>query len=55
VLTLAASVVAMLAGWVLDSLLDPYLDGGNEMMVTLVVTSVVFFLARQWLTRLRDG
>lgn len=54
-LTLAASVAAVLAGWAVDALLDPWLDVGPEMLVSLAVTTVVFVVVRQWLKRLRDG
>lgn len=55
VLTLAASVAAVLAGWAVDALLDPWLDAGPEMLVSLAVTTMVFVVVRQWLKRLRDG
>jgi hypothetical protein len=44
----------MLAGWVIDSLLEPYLGSGVTLMLSFVGSTVVFFVALRWLKGLRD-
>lgn len=51
--TVGASVAAMLAGWVIDDMLRPYLGLGLTLMLSLVVSTAVFFFARKWLRELR--
>ncbi|MEZ5289607.1 MAG: hypothetical protein R2745_00850 [Vicinamibacterales bacterium] len=53
--SLGASVAAMLAGWVLDDVLAPYVGFGTRLVVGLVATSILWVLVFQWLRRLRDG
>ncbi len=51
--SLVAAAVASLAGWVLDDLLQPYLGMGMTLVLTLVVSTLVFFYVRRWLVDLR--
>lgn len=51
--SLAAGVVASLAGWILDDMLQPYLGLGATLLVSLVGSALIFFYARKWLTDLR--
>lgn len=52
---LGGSVAALLAGWLIDAMLDPFLGTGPTLLVSLVGSTVVFFFARKWLKDLRDG
>jgi hypothetical protein len=51
--SLAAAVVASLAGWFLDDLLQPYLGTGMTLVLTLVASTLIFFYVRRWLVDLR--
>jgi hypothetical protein len=53
--SIGAGLVAMLAGWIIDDLLQPLLGTGPTLFLSFVVSTVVFFVARQWLKGLRDG
>ena len=53
--SIGAGLVATLAGWILDAFLDPFLGVAPTLFVSFAGSTVVFFVARQWLTRLRDG
>ena len=48
-------MAAMIAGWMIDAVLDPWVDGGLSFTLSLVGSTVVFFVMRNWLRRLRDG
>ena len=52
--SIGAGVAAMLAGWMIDSVLEPYLGMGLTLMLSFAGSTVVFFLARRWLKDLRD-
>jgi hypothetical protein len=45
----------MLVGWIVDDSLQPLLGTGVTLFVSFVVSTVVFFVVRNWLKRLRDG
>ena len=47
--------MALLAGWLLDALLEPLLGMGPTLVLSFVGSTVVFFFARKWLKGLRDG
>jgi hypothetical protein len=51
--SIAAGVVASLAGWMIDGLLQPLLGTGATIVLSLVGSTVVFFFARKWLIDLR--
>ena len=51
--SLAAAAVASLAGWILDDLLQPYLGMGVTLVLSLVVSTLMFFYVRSWLVELR--
>ena len=46
-------MAAMLAGWLIEAMLDPLLGTGLTLLVSLVGSSVAFFVARKWLRELR--
>ena len=52
--SLGAAVVAMLAGWIIDGVLQPLLGTGPTLMLSFAVSTVVFFVAHKWLKELRD-
>lgn len=51
--TLGASMAALLAGWMIDDLLQPFLGLGATLLLSLVGSTIVFFMARKWLLDLR--
>jgi hypothetical protein len=51
--TLAAAVVASVAGWILDELFQPYLGVGVTLVFSLVASTLIFFYVRRWLVDLR--
>jgi hypothetical protein len=53
--SLGAALVAMLAGWMIDDVCQPFLGLGPTLMLSFVGSSLVFFFARKWLKSLRDG
>ena len=53
--SLGGAMAAMIAGWMIDGVLDGWLDSGITFMLSLVGSTVVFFLMRNWLRQLRDG
>lgn len=52
---LMAGLVAMLLGSLIDTLLQPYLGTGVTLVLSLVTSTLAFFMVRRWLNRLRDG
>lgn len=53
--TIGAAVLASAAGWILSDALDTYLGTVPTVLISLVVTTVLYFAARKWLRNLRDG
>ena len=51
--SLAAGLVASVAGWLIDDLVQPYMGAGARVVLSLVCTTVIFFVARRRLTGLR--
>lgn len=51
--SIGAGLAAMLAGWIVDGLLQPYLGAGATLVLSFAVSTVVFFAARRWLLELR--
>ena len=51
--SLAAAGVASLAGWIFDELFAPYLGMGVTLVLSFVVSTLVFFYVRRWLVELR--
>ena len=50
---LGAGLAAMLAGWIIDALVQPYLGVGLTLLLSFVGSTVVFFFAQKWLKDLR--
>ena len=53
--SLGAGLAAMLAGWMIDAALEPYLGMGLTLVLSFAGSTVVFFLARKWLKELRGS
>jgi uncharacterized membrane protein YdjX (TVP38/TMEM64 family) len=53
--SLAAGLVAMLAGWIIDEVLWPYLGTGLTLLVSFAGSTVIFFVARNWLREMRGA
>ena len=51
--SLGAGLAAMLAGWMIDAALQPYLGVGLTLMLSFAGSTVVFFVAQKWLKDLR--
>ena len=52
---IGAALVAIVVGSAVDALLQPYLGTGATVMLSLVLSTVAFFMARRWLNELRNG
>jgi hypothetical protein len=52
--TLAAMMIAGVAGWVFDRALGDVL-GGPGMIANLILSTVIFYFSRNALVKLRDG
>jgi hypothetical protein len=53
--TIGASVIALLAGWMIDAVLEPLFGTGPTLVVSFLGCSVLFYMVRKWLRDLRDG
>ena len=52
---IGAGLVAIVVGWVIDALFQPYLGTGATLILSFVVSTIAFFMARRWLNELRHG
>ncbi len=52
---LGAALVAIVVGWIVDALCQPFLGSAATLIASFVVSTVAFFMARKWLNELRDG
>ena len=53
--SLAAGLIASVAGWIIDALIAPFMGMGARILVGLVTGVYIYVYARNWLIRLRDG
>jgi len=51
--SLAAAIIASLAGWLLDAVISSFLGLTGRVMVSIVVTTYVYVYARNWLRDLK--
>jgi TM2 domain-containing membrane protein YozV len=51
--SIGAGLAALLAGWMVDGLLQPYLGTGVTFLLSFALSTVIFFAARRWLLELR--
>lgn len=50
--SLAAAIIASLAGWLIDSLVSSFLGLTGRVMVAIVATTYIYVYARNWLREL---
>lgn len=53
--SIAAAIIASLAGWVIDAIIEPVVGIGGRLFVGLVTSAFIYVYARNWLVKLRDG
>lgn len=53
--SLAAAIIASLAGWIIDAGIEPFMGLGGRVFVGLIAGTFIYYYARNWLLRLRDG
>ena len=53
--SLGAGLAAMLAGWIIDAALEPYLGMGLTLIISFAGSTAVFFVALKWLKELRGS
>ena len=51
--SLAAAVIASIAGWIIDTLVSPYLGLTGRIFLGIVTTTYIYVYARNWLRDLR--
>jgi hypothetical protein len=51
--SLTAAIVASLAGWIVDDIVEPYFGMSFAFILSFVLSTVVFYAARKWLIELR--
>jgi hypothetical protein len=47
-------VAALLAGWLVDAVLDPFFGSGPRLVVSFFVSTIAFYFTQKWLKDLRD-
>ena len=52
---IGAALAALLLGWIIDALFEPYLGAGVTWILSFVLSTVAFFMVRRWLNELRNG
>ena len=52
---IAAGLLAIMVGWITDALFQPYLGTAATWILSFVISTVAFFMARRWLNELRNG
>ena len=50
--SIAAALIASIAGWVLDAIVSPFLGIAGRIIIGIVVTTYVYVYARNWLQNL---
>jgi hypothetical protein len=53
--SLAAALIASILGWVIDALIEPFMGIGGRLFVGLITGTLIYYYARNWLLKLRDG
>jgi hypothetical protein len=51
--SLAAAIIASIAGWILDTIASPFIGLTGRIFLGIVVTTYVYVYARNWLRDLR--
>jgi len=47
--SLAAAIIASIAGWIVDSIVSSFLGLTGRVMVGIVITTYIYVYARNWL------
>ena len=53
--SLAAALIASIGSWMIDSMVESFLGFEARIFLSLIDSTLIYFYARQWLLRLRDG
>lgn len=53
--SLAAAIIASIAGWIIDAAIEPFIGIGARLFVGFVAGTFIYYCARNWLLKLRDG
>jgi len=53
--SLAAALIASIAGWVIDALIEPFFGIEVRILVGIVDGILIYYYARRWMVNLRDG
>ncbi len=53
--SIAAALIASIAGWIIDAAIEPFLGIGGRLFIGLIASTLIYFYARNWLLKLRDG
>jgi hypothetical protein len=53
--SIAAALIASIAGWIIDAAIEPFIGIGGRIFLGLVTGILIYYYARNWLIRLRDG
>ena len=51
--SIAAAIIASLAGWIIDALIAQYLGLAPRIFIGIIVTTYLYVYARNWLLDLR--
>ncbi len=53
--SIAAAVIASIVGWIIDAAIEPFIGMGGRIFLGLIISTIAYVYARNWLVRLRDG
>ena len=53
--SIAAAIIASILAWIVDAAVEPFIGIGGRIFVGLIVSTIAYVYARNWLVRLRDG
>jgi hypothetical protein len=53
--SIAAALIASIAGWIVDALIEGYLGIGARIFIGIAVSTYVYVYARNRLLRLKNG
>lgn len=53
--SLAAALIASIAGWLIDAAIEPFMGIGARIFIGLIASTIIYIYARNWLLKLRDG
>lgn len=53
--SIAAALIASIAGWIIDAAIEPFMGIGARIFIGLIASTIVYVYARNWLLKLRDG